>query len=523
MTAGNVPPSPFRLVRRLALAAGLGCAVSAAPAQTVQLISPSGSASVSGTLTGVTDGVYQLNTLFGPVSIAADEVRCLGEACPGGQQATVVAAADPLALRMLPRLFEGLAFSLGGLAAAQEGGGPTRWLGLTSTESPPLFTAELMDLSVAGGLPALLEGGWDIAAVTVPPLGARHDGPTARALRRLEREAAPITVGIEGVVLVAHPDLPIESLTLEEATALFSGRIRSWSELGGPDLPVRLVAQPDRTPASQVLKARILTSGKLPDTARTLADDDAVADLVAETPGAVGYVGLDGAGETRVLGLTGACGLVPEPGAFSAKTGEYPLHHRVTLLSGPGPLPADVAALRGFAGSSGVDTSVRDAGLIDMSVLRRDQNAAAPGIRAAIEISPDEAQVNLLRELYIDLLEWDRLSTTFRFDPEDPIVLAPATGPDLERLGAYLSRLPAGTDVAFAGFTDSEGGFDERLRLSEFRADVVYSALAEVVAPEVLSRLRIHMKGYADLKPVGCFADEDGRRLNRRVEIWVRR
>ncbi|MSU88429.1 hypothetical protein GE300_02210 [Rhodobacteraceae bacterium 2CG4] len=519
-----------RGIRALCLAAIVAAGASAgAAAQTVKLVSPSGGVDLSGRLVAFEDGVYTLETLFGTISVAAARVRCIGDPCPetgldDSPGAIRIAGADRLAARAVPGLLEGFAASLGGVAAAQDIPGGTLWRGLTATDAPPLFAAELRDLSGADSLSDTLQGGYDLTVTAVPPLGVPLTEADAAAIDRLERDGAATTVALQGVLLVVHPRNRIDNLTPEEISALLTGRIDNWSRLGGADLPVRVVAQPGGGLVGAILRDRFLDGGALAldADAQVLADDAAVADEVAETPGAIGVVGLEGAGPAKPVGITVACGLTAEPGTFSAKTGEYPLHHRLVLLQTDD--AGDPArALREYAASEAADATLRRLGLLDMSVVRHDQLAAARPVRAAIDISPDEGQVNLLRELYIDMLEWDRLSTTFRFDPDQPLALSAGSGPALERLGAYLRQLPAGTEIAFVGFTDGSGSFDERLRRAQFRADVVMSALAETVEPGALSRLRITGKGYADLKPVGCFADEHGRRLNRRVEVWVRR
>ncbi len=530
MSAGNNRSVSCAKVFRALLLAAAGTLVvaPATSAQTVTLVSPSGAVDLTGRLTSFQDDAYTLETMFGTVSIAADRVRCIGDACPRTQtertnDTFTIVGADRLGARAASSLVEGYANSLGGVAAVQDIPGGTLWRGLTTTDEPPLFSAEVRDLSGASPLSSTLGG--DLAITAIPPVGLRTGNTDAEVIARLQDAGIATTIGLQGVQLIVHPRNRIDNLTPEEVSALLTGKIDNWSMLGGSNLRVRIVAQPQSGLIGAILRERFLAGGSLAidNDSRILADDEAVADEVAETPGAIGFVGLEGAGQAKPVGITVACGLTPDPGAFSAMTGEYPLHHRLTLFGPDDTTEGHAGAFRRYAASAQAADTLHQLGLLDMAMLRHDQLAASVPVRAAIDISPDERQVNLLRELYIDMLEWDRLSATFRFDPDEPLALAPGSALELERLGNYLRRLPTGTDVAFVGFTNSTGTFDERLRRSQFRADIVLSALAEQVDAAALRRLRIQSKGFADLKPVGCFAEESGRSLNRRVEVWVRR
>jgi len=524
----NLRASPYRAL--LLATAGMVALATTASAQTVTLVSPSGGVELTGRLVSYQDDAYTLETMFGTISVSTDRVQCMGSACPKAEAAPTdgtitIVGVDRLGARAASGLVEGYASSLGGVAAAQDMSDGTLWRGLTTTDDPPLFSAEVRDLSRAGPLDAVMNERFDLAITAIPPVGRRTSNEDANVIGHLLDAGSATTIGVQGVQLIVHPRNRIDNLTPEEVSALLTGRIGNWSMLGGADMQVRVVAQPQGGLVGAILRERFLNGGTLTmdSDSRILADDEAVAAEVAETPGAIGFVGLEGDEPAKPVGITVACGLTPDPGAFSAKTGEYPLHHRLTLFGPDDSTAGHAGAIRRYALSDKANDTIEQLGLIDMSVLRHDQLTAALPVRAAIDISPDERQVNLLRELYIDMLEWDRLSATFRFDPGEPLALAPGSNLELERLGAYLRRLPAGTDIAFVGFTNSTGTFDERLRRSQFRADVVLSALAEQVDAAALRHIRIQSKGFADLKPVGCFAEERGRSLNRRVEVWVKR
>lgn len=53
-------------------------------------------------------------------------------------------------------------------------------------------------------------------------------------------------VAIDGIAVVVNPQLKIPGLTLEQLQAIYSGKIRNWQQLGGPNLEIHPLSQPPR-------------------------------------------------------------------------------------------------------------------------------------------------------------------------------------------------------------------------------------------------------------------------------------
>jgi phosphate transport system substrate-binding protein len=65
-------------------------------------------------------------------------------------------------------------------------------------------------------------------------------GGVARSLTREEKRQKPYyqIIGYDGIALFIHPGNPVSNLSKEQVKGIFTGTILSWSELGGPDLPI---------------------------------------------------------------------------------------------------------------------------------------------------------------------------------------------------------------------------------------------------------------------------------------------
>ena len=84
----------------------------------------------------------------------------------------------------------------------------------------------------------------------------------------------------------------------------------------------------------------------------------------------------------------------------------------------------------------------------------------------------------------------------------------------LRSAAAYLKRLPEGTVIEVAGYTDNTGNEDGNKQLSERRAAAVGKALVESGA-EAAS---VVAKGYGSADPVADNDTTEGRFRNRRIE-----
>ena len=94
--------------------------------------------------------------------------------------------------------------------------------------------------------------------------------------------------------------------------------------------------------------------------------------------------------------------------------------------------------------------------------------------------------------------------------------LLPGAQPALEQLAAFLQNNPT-AEIELGGHTDNQGDFDENVRLSKQRVEVVKAYLVA----NGIAASRIATRGYGPTRPIGSNNAESTRQLNRRVEMIV--
>ncbi|NMC79640.1 MAG: hypothetical protein GYA59_09800 [Chloroflexi bacterium] len=97
-------------------------------------------------------------------------------------------------------------------------------------------------------------------------------------------------IGSDELVFITHPDNPVQSLSLDDLKAIFSGTARSWEAFGTSPSEIELWLAPDGSDLQQVFQA-LLGLGDGPTPYGFLAPDPlAMRQAVAASPTAIGYL-----------------------------------------------------------------------------------------------------------------------------------------------------------------------------------------------------------------------------------------
>lgn len=511
----------------IALASGL-LLPHMAQAQDVTLKSTDGTLNVAGQLLDFADDTYIVRTALGDLRIAASNMICEGAACPTFEDVTAdvaIIGSEAIGLGMMPLLMTGFAASMDADAEiSNASAGET----LATLIDDGGFGDEIGTFLVSAtnddaAFEALLDG-----AAQIGMSSRRITQDEARALRAdgagsMVSPSQEHIIAVDSMVVVTHPSNPVQELTREQLAAIFSGQITNWSEVGGPDRDINVIAR-ERDSASYDYFMTYLFGDERPDfrPQGISADDQAVSNVLYHDRNAIGYLGYAFQRGAKPMTLINECGIATTPDAFSAKTEEYTLNRRMYLYNRSDNLDAQTQALLDFANSGEADGVIGKSGFIDLSILRRSQadgDARRATLTAEAQRYDAGFEGEVMREMLGEMDAYDRLSTTFRFRTGSSR-LDERGRLDMQRLVEYLEGVPDNTVVTFVGFTDDVGAFEANRRLAFERADQVAQDIRSVAGSE-LDRLQIRTAGYGEIAPSACNVSDRGRAINRRVEVWI--
>ncbi|HCI82360.1 MAG TPA: phosphate-binding protein, partial [Ktedonobacter sp.] len=108
--------------------------------------------------------------------------------------------------------------------------------------------------------------------------------------------------------MIVNPDvMGVTSLTQQQLIGIYSTRtIRNWKDVGGPDLPITAVVRPNTSGTRATFRKYVLGGGDESGTLLRTDSSQTVRDMVAHTPGAIGYLALSVLNSSvRVIAIDG--------------------------------------------------------------------------------------------------------------------------------------------------------------------------------------------------------------------------
>lgn len=162
-------------------------------------------------------------------------------------------------------------------------------------EAYPEITVTVEYTGSGAGLESLTQGSIDI-------------GNASRGLKDGEKEKGAVEniVAIDGIAVIVDKENPVADLTTEQLSAIYTGEITNWSELGGKDEAIVVIGREAGSGTRSAFEELL----KVEDACRYAQELDSTGGVlakVAATPGAIGYVSLDVVNDTVIaLSLNGA-------------------------------------------------------------------------------------------------------------------------------------------------------------------------------------------------------------------------
>lgn len=511
----------------ITLASGLAM-TSMAYAGEVTLSSSDGTVNMTGEFIDFQDNAYIILTALGELRVAASRVSCSGTSCPSFDTVEAditIGGSDVVGSSLMPLLLEGYAGSLDAAASVGNTGQAGEVIATLTADQG--FGDDLVSFLVnpsgsADGFQKLLNKEAEIV------MSSRRIVPDeARGLRdsgagNMIDPSQEHIIAIDSLVVVTNRANPIDTLSTEDLRAIYAGSITNWSQVGGADLPITVVSQAADSGTRTVFESRIFGEDEavLTSAAQIIDSDSAASQVVNETPGAIGVVGYSFQRGANAVNLVNECGITMTPDAFSARTEEYALQRRLYLYTREDTVSEQSVNFVEFATSTGADALIGKAGFIGFGIDRREQSLDVSRTQSLLDPSVSDYESGFMRQMLASMAQYDRLSTTFRFRTGSA-QLDERGRIDRDRLVTYLEGQPEGTEVLLVGFTDDVGQFDGNRELSEQRAAQVAQDLV-AFAGSRLSNVSVSSVGYGEIAPSGCNANQEGRRINRRVEVWIK-
>jgi phosphate transport system substrate-binding protein len=373
------------------------------------------------------------------------------------------------------------------------------------------------------GIPALAEGRADIAMLSRPISAGEQATMRQAGFPMMDTVRHETVVALDGLLVVVAPQNPVRALSIDQIARVFAGEIADWAQLGGAPGRIDLYVRDENSGTRDSFETMVMEPQRkaISAAAVKLESSSDLSDRVASDPRGIGFVGFAYRGRARALAVAQPCGITHEPSAVAIKTEDYPLARRLFLYTAK-QHSIYSADLIHFALSDRAQPVIEGAGYVNLAIASWSAEETRARVAGYLDAPPREASLDadarLMAGLRADAAQAERLSIDFRFRPNSAKLDTKGLQ-DVIRLADYVRTAAQGRKLLLLGFADAAGSFATNLGLSLERAEEVRTSLLGSGAG--LSPTQIVTRGYSELMPVACNADEAGRAKNRRVEAWL--
>ena len=306
-------------------------------------------------------------------------------------------------------------------------------------------------------------------------------------------------IALDGLAIIVNQNNPLKAISTEMLARIFSGEISRWSQLGGSDLPIVLLARDNNSGTFDTFNSLVLKKyqKKLSDKAQRFESSTDLSLAVSQDEAAIGFIGLNYIAYNKALAISEGADTTPiYPTRFTVSTEDYALSRRLYLYTptSASQLAKDFAQ---FAISEQGQALVEQTGLVSQNIR----------IEKVFPIEGAPASYNQYAQ------SGQRLSLNFRFNYGEND-LDNKGKRDLERLIRFMEQ-NSGRRLVLMGFSDAVGAVAKNAELALRRAKAVERELVARGIPVVA------VESFGELLPVANNDTDAGRERNRRVEVWL--
>ena len=190
-----------------------------------------------------------------------------------------------------------------------------------------------VDISVQGGgsgvgIASIIDGTCDIADSSRPIKGKELKKAKIKGINLKAN-----VIAIDGIAVIVHLSNKVNGISKNKIKDIYTGKISNWAELGGANKKIVVVSRDTASGTFEAFNKLVLDEEKVRPDALMQTSNQAVATVVARTPGAIGYVGLGYlSAKVKAIAIDGVA-----PSKEAVRSGKYPLARSLFMYTNEEP------------------------------------------------------------------------------------------------------------------------------------------------------------------------------------------
>jgi phosphate transport system substrate-binding protein len=137
------------------------------------------------------------------------------------------------------------------------------------------------------GIAALMDGTTDIAMSS-----RKLKMDEKLKLNNAGKAINEVIIAYDALAIIVNPANKVSKLTKEQVEGIYTGKIKNWQEVGGDDLKIIAYSRESSSGTYDFVKEHLMNNKNYASSCLMMPATGAIIESVAQTKGAIGYVGL---------------------------------------------------------------------------------------------------------------------------------------------------------------------------------------------------------------------------------------
>jgi len=320
-----------------------------------------------------------------------------------------------------------------------------------------------------------------------------------------------IIIALDSISVIVNKSNPINNLSVEQISDIFSGKITNWSQLGGNDSKIKVFSRDKNSGTYETFKTLILNNKDLSSEAVLLENAHDLTVEVSKDINSIGFAGFSHIGDTKPIAISQGAVDPVFPNTFNTATEEYYLSKRIYLYCPENTENSYATELINYITDDEGQNIIKENGFatIDIEV---DENFKPFTKPTFINQNAQQKYEQIVSNAQ------GRLSINFLFQ-NGSSELDSKSIRDLEKVINFLFRNKyINSKILLVGYSDSKGDYNMNIRLSTERALRVKEIITNQFS--VLDG-RVDVLGMGPEMPIASNETSGGMARNRRVEVYI--
>ena len=170
-------------------------------------------------------------------------------------------------------------------------------------------------------------------------------------------------VALDGLSVYVNPENSLKELTVDQVGDIFTGKIKNWKEVGGPDAPITVYSRENSSGTYEFFKEHILKGADFVASAQTMPGTAAIVQAVVKDKNGIGYGGAAYGGSSKLLAIkkTDTSPAI-QPTEENVESGIYPIWRYLYVYVNPALDKGEIAAYLNWIRSDDGQKYVKDIG-----------------------------------------------------------------------------------------------------------------------------------------------------------------